>query len=72
MQTGIWITYSDSMHFSEQLSYKIYFILSYGLKDIKFARFTRILPFKKKTQYVLETFLTEELLVTEADCGSRH
>jgi hypothetical protein len=31
--------YSDSTHFSEQLSYKILFISSYGVKDINFASF---------------------------------
>jgi hypothetical protein len=30
--------YSDSMHFSEQLSYEILFIMSYSLKDINLCK----------------------------------
>jgi hypothetical protein len=37
MQTDIWMAFSDSTHFSEQLSYKILFISSYSLKDKNFA-----------------------------------
>jgi hypothetical protein len=40
MQTGIWMTYSDSKHFSEQFLYKIHFVSSYRLKDMNFARYT--------------------------------
>jgi hypothetical protein len=36
------MTYSNSTHFSEQLSYKILFISSYGLKDTNFARFKHL------------------------------
>jgi hypothetical protein len=42
MQTSIWMTYSNSTHFSEQFSYKKLFILSYGLKDTNFARFKHL------------------------------
>jgi hypothetical protein len=38
------MAYSDSMHFSDKLSYKILFISSYGLEDMIYARFTHILP----------------------------
>jgi hypothetical protein len=48
MHTGKWMLYSDSSHFSDKLSYKILFILSYGLKDINFARFNHFLPFSEK------------------------
>jgi hypothetical protein len=43
MQTGKWMLYSDSSHFSDKLSYKILFILSYGLKAMNLARFAQIL-----------------------------
>jgi hypothetical protein len=38
MQTGKWMSYSDSTHFSDKLSYKIRFILSCGLKDMSVTR----------------------------------
>jgi hypothetical protein len=47
MQTGIWMAYSDSMHFSDKLSYKILFILSYGLKDMSLARFAYLQEYQK-------------------------
>jgi hypothetical protein len=59
MQTGIWMTYSDSMHSSEQFSYKILFILSYGLKDINYARFKHFSGIFQKTEKA-GTFLTEK------------
>jgi hypothetical protein len=39
MQTVVWMTYSDSTHFSDKLSYKILCISSYGLKDMIYTRF---------------------------------
>jgi hypothetical protein len=33
------MTYLDSTHFSEQLSYKTRFIFNYGLEDMIYARF---------------------------------
>jgi hypothetical protein len=45
MQTGLWMVYSNSMHFSDKLSYEILFILSYGLKDMSLARFTYLQGF---------------------------
>jgi hypothetical protein len=48
MQTEVWMSYPDSMHFSDKLSYKIHFIPSYGSKDINFARVEQILPFFRK------------------------
>jgi hypothetical protein len=47
MQTVVWMTYSDSTHFSDQLSYKIHFILSYGLKDMNYAKFKNLQEFQK-------------------------
>jgi uncharacterized protein YehS (DUF1456 family) len=70
MQTGIWMAYSDSMHFSEQLSYKILFVLSYHLKDMILARFEHLQKFQKNRENA-ETFLTEEHIATGTDCGSR-
>jgi hypothetical protein len=48
MQTSIWMAYSDSMHFSDKFSYKILFILSYGLKDINLARFKYLQEFSEE------------------------
>jgi hypothetical protein len=48
MQTEVWIAYSDSMHFSDKLSYKTLFISKYGLKDINYTRFEQFLPFSEK------------------------
>jgi hypothetical protein len=48
MQTVVWMAYSDYSHFSEQLSYKILCISSYGSKDINFARFDHFLLFSEK------------------------
>jgi hypothetical protein len=51
MQTGIWMLYSGSSHFFDELSYKTLLISSYGLKDIHFARFQHFLAFlEKKTK----------------------
>jgi hypothetical protein len=44
------------MHFSDKLSYKILFIPSYGLKDIKFASFKHFLRFFRKTEIEAATF----------------
>jgi hypothetical protein len=48
MQTSIWMSYSDSTYFSEQFSYKILFISSYGLEDMIYARFEYLQGFSKK------------------------
>jgi hypothetical protein len=40
--------YSGSSHFSDKISYKILFILSYGLKDMNYARYKHFLPFSVK------------------------
>jgi hypothetical protein len=42
------------MHFSDQLSYKILFISSYGLKDMNFARCKYLQKFQKTKQKKLE------------------
>jgi hypothetical protein len=41
---------SDSVQFSDKLSYKILCILSYGLKDMIYARYQYFLEFQKKTE----------------------
>jgi hypothetical protein len=48
MQTSIWMTYSDSTHFSDKLSYKILFISSYHLKDMNYARFKYLQEFSEE------------------------
>jgi hypothetical protein len=41
------MAYSDSTHFSEQLSYKTLFISSYQTKDMNFARYTHLQQFSE-------------------------
>jgi hypothetical protein len=48
MQTGIWMAYSDAMHFSDKLSYKTLCILSYASKDIIHAKFIYLQKFSEK------------------------
>jgi hypothetical protein len=44
------MAYSDSTHFSEQLSYKTLFIPTYGLKDMNLARYEHIGRNFRKTE----------------------
>jgi hypothetical protein len=44
------MAYSNSMHFSDQLSYKILFISTYGLEDMILARFKYLQQFFRKTE----------------------
>jgi hypothetical protein len=54
------MSYSDSSHFSDKLSYKILFILSYRLKDMNFARYTQLQQFsEEKKEKQTGSFLTE-------------
>jgi hypothetical protein len=41
------MSYSDSLHFSDKISYKIHFILRYGLRDMDLARFKQIQQFSE-------------------------
>jgi hypothetical protein len=50
MQAGVWMAYFDSTHFFDKISYKILFILSYGLKDIDLTSFTYLQEFQKETE----------------------
>jgi hypothetical protein len=59
MQTSIWMAYSDSTHFSEQLSYKILFILSYGFKDMILASVKHLQQFFRKAGKEGKQFLTD-------------
>jgi hypothetical protein len=52
------MSYLDSTHFSDQLSYKILFISSYDLKDMILARLTYLQQFYRK-QRRPGTFLTQ-------------
>jgi hypothetical protein len=47
MQTGKWMSYSDSSHFSDKFSYKKLFIWSYHLKDMIYARFAYLQEFSE-------------------------
>jgi hypothetical protein len=53
------MAYSDSTQFSDKLSYKIFFILSYGLKDMNLTRFAYLQGFSENGGRV-ETFYTEK------------
>jgi hypothetical protein len=70
MQTSLWIAYSDSTYFSEQLSYKILHISSYELKDMNLASFTHLQQFSAKWRKP-KTFLTGTDLDGEADERAR-
>jgi hypothetical protein len=48
MQTGKWMSYSDSSYFSDPKTYKTLFILSYGSKDMILASFKHFLKFLEK------------------------
>jgi hypothetical protein len=56
MQTSIWMAYSDSMHFSDKLSYKILCFSSYQLEDMILARFKHLQEFQTKTEDKLGLF----------------
>jgi hypothetical protein len=56
MQTDIWMTFSDSAHFSEQLSYKILFISSYGPKDMNLTSLEHLQEFFRKTVKMVGLF----------------
>jgi hypothetical protein len=49
------MAYSDSMHFSDKLSYKILFILSYGLEDTNLSRFKYLQEFLGEKNREAET-----------------
>jgi hypothetical protein len=70
MQTGIWMVNSDSMHLSEQFSYKTLFIPSYKLEDMNLARFHICNNFQKNRDKA-GAFLTHRILAGEADSWSR-
>jgi hypothetical protein len=62
------MTYSDSTHFSDQISYKIHFISSYGLQNIIYARFKYLQQFpEKKNREICEIFLTQRKGASETD-----
>jgi hypothetical protein len=72
MQIEVWMAYSDSMHFSDKLSYKIHFIPSYGWKDINFARLHTCSNFQKnKTEIVLGLFSPRIISARVADRRGR-
>ena len=43
MQTGIWMSYSDSLHFSDKNRHIIYLIWSYKTKDMIYSSFNLLL-----------------------------
>jgi hypothetical protein len=50
MQTGKWMSYSNSTYFSDKLSYEILSVSSYGLENMILARFKQFLPFSEKQE----------------------
>jgi hypothetical protein len=61
----------DSMDFSDKLSYKILFILSYGLEDMNLARFKYLQQFFQKNREGLELFSPTEKLARVARTRDR-
>jgi hypothetical protein len=55
------------MHFSNKISYKIHFILSYGLKDMNFAIFKHLQEFLGKNRKTDGTSETEAHLAWDND-----
>jgi hypothetical protein len=50
MQTIIWMANSDSMHFSDKISYKILFISNYSLEVMNLARLKHLQECLEKKQ----------------------
>jgi hypothetical protein len=48
MQTGLWMAYSDSTHFSDKNPYKTHFVPSYSLEDMNFGSFKHLQEFFRK------------------------
>jgi hypothetical protein len=68
MQTRAWMSYSNSTHFSDKISYKILFISSYGSKNMNLARFTHLQEFlEKKNRKTDGTSETETHLAWDND-----
>jgi hypothetical protein len=57
---------SNSMHFSDPITYKTHFIPTYGLKDMNLARYKHFLKFQKNRE-LAGSFLTEGQKATTAD-----
>jgi hypothetical protein len=60
------MAYSDSIHFSEQFSYKTHFIPSYSLEDMNYSRLHTCRNFLKNRERC-ETFLTQRKIALETD-----
>jgi hypothetical protein len=58
MQTVEWMSYSGSSHFSDKLSYKILFVLSYQSKDMNLGRLDKFWHFSENINRI-RTFLTQ-------------
>jgi hypothetical protein len=71
MQTEVWMSYSDSSHFSDKLSCKIHFIPSYGLKDMNFARLKHLQEFFQKTAKMVGLFSPRKIPARVADRRGR-
>jgi hypothetical protein len=61
MQTVVWMAYSNSMHFSDKLSYKILCFSSYRLRDMNFARFEGLQEFLFENRKTGDLFSPKEL-----------
>jgi hypothetical protein len=69
MQTGIWMAYSRSLHFSDQFSYRKHFYSIYRLKYMNYPRFMHFLEFLQNREKG-KTFLTQAVLGRAADGGT--
>jgi hypothetical protein len=61
------MAYSNSMHFSNKLSYKILFILSYGLKDTNLTSLEHLQGFFQKTAKMVGLFSPRKIPARVAD-----
>jgi hypothetical protein len=64
------MAYSNSMHFSDKLSYKILCVLSYRLKDTNFARYAYLQQFSEKLKRVWD-FSHQRKLAAQTDGWDR-
>jgi hypothetical protein len=67
MQTDERMSYSCSLCFSDQFSYKILCISIYGSKDMIYASLSHFLEFLQNREKE-KSFLTQAVLAAEADC----
>ena len=71
----MWVAYSYSLYFSEQLSCIKYFHLTYGLKDINFQSFNQFITISgiSEIYLIIKLELSKTVLLTgSTDIGGPH